>query len=129
MPSNRNCAMKVAPLRIGSADVLLELADEVELTPITVQPSTARTTQRRTVQTGVMDDVADAYVTAKEIIQSIATDFSDSFADADKAGPARVTLEFGLTLSAKTGVWIITGEGSASLKVTMEWKSRERAEN
>lgn len=47
-----------------------------------------------------------------------------------KAAPERVSVEFGLELAIKSGAltaMLVDGEGSASLRVTLEWQQHDDA--
>jgi hypothetical protein len=121
--------MKTIRSTLGGTQFLVQVKDDESMV---VVPSGSRANdpsdlERATIPTGITDDLTDAYSEAKELVKNIAEDFGNGLtAFASATAPKRISLEFGLTFSAKAGLWIITGEGEASMKITLEWDRDEQ---
>lgn len=112
--------MKTVPLRIAHKLVLLETIVE-NVGETAHQQESLRTT----IQTGIERKVHDAYMEAKEIISTLATDFSAEFEKLQpNSSPESVEMQVCLGFSAKAGVWVITAGSEATLKMTFKWQRK-----
>jgi hypothetical protein len=104
--------MIVARTSLKDQEILIEAVDEqVEY----AGPSTTP----RTVDTGIEDKFKGAYDSLKSVVSTIAADFANSFT---AAKGQKIELEFSMSLSATTGVWIVSGKGECAIKVKMVWE-------
>jgi hypothetical protein len=109
--------MKAVQTKIGSAAVLIEMTDE----PLEIYGQTQE--GRKTQTTGVADQLKDSYDKAKTVIKEIAEDIGQQLTILSAGSrPKQVDVEFGLSLSASAGVWVVTGKGECALKVKMSWE-------
>lgn len=105
--------MLVARTSVGKQAVLIETVEEgMEI--IGAQR------ERQTQPTAIEDTLGEAYERVKEVITTIATDFSENLKELIASGQ-KVELEFNLALSASTGLWVISGKGEAAIKAKIVW--------
>lgn len=103
---------------VGNIDVLIETL-ESDLDVVADNRPV-----RRTVETGIEDQLEEAYAQAKTLMANIATDIGTEIEQlTDTARPNKLEMEFSMALSAKYGVWILSGQGEAIFKVKMTWEA------
>jgi hypothetical protein len=106
--------MLVARTSVGTQPILIETTeDDVEIA--------GEAAERQTQPTSIEDTLGDAYQRAKDVITTMATDFANNLKAAVASGQ-KIELEFSLSLSAKSGLWVISGKGEAAIKVKMVWE-------
>ena len=106
--------MIAATTSLGDKQILIEtLSESVEIagTPA----------ERQTEETGIEDNLKNAYAGAKEIIGTMAADFAGSLKD-KLATAQKVEVEFSLGLASTSGLWVISAKGECALKVKMTWE-------
>jgi hypothetical protein len=91
-------------VRVGNVEFFVELADPGGARPVGV-------------------DEAFSFDGVRQTIEAIAGELSQAW---DKVKPTEATVEFGLSLTAKTGKLtglVVDGSAAASLKVSLVWKT------
>jgi hypothetical protein len=76
------------------------------------------------VDTGIGDDIKDAYAKARAVINGIAEDVGAGLnsLQAEKC-PTQMEIEFSLGLSAEAKAWVIGAKTDYALKVKITWES------
>ena len=104
--------MKVIQEHIGDADVLIQAMDE-KLDGV-----------ESLVDTGIEEDIQDAYVKAKTIIKNVAKDLGNDLNDfREESNVKQMEVEFSLGFSAQTNVWVIGAKTDSALKVKLTWSN------
>ncbi|WP_339138418.1 MAG: CU044_2847 family protein [Candidatus Electrothrix sp. GW3-4] len=102
--------MKVIRERIGETDVLIQAMDD-RLEGLNVP-----------VDTGIEDDIQDAYAKAKTVIKNMAKDLGNDLNKfREESGVKQMEVEFSLGFSAQTKVWVIGVKADSVLKVKLIW--------
>ncbi len=70
---------------------------------------------------GVKDKARDAWSDGAELIKEVAEEVVSKLKEVT-ASAEEVAVEFGVSISGKTGVILVEGTASANLKVTIKWK-------
>ncbi len=109
--------MKVVKDKIGNADILIQTL-ETELDIVNAEPDGPQL-----VDTGLEEDIKDAYGAAKTVIKEIAADIgADLNTLPAEARPKDVEMEFHLGFSAGANIWVLSGQGEYAFKVKMTWQ-------
>jgi hypothetical protein len=109
--------MKVIRERIGDADVLIQALDDGGLEGLNFEDEGPAL-----VNTGIEDDIQDAYEKAKTVIKNVATDFGSELDDIRKKTHVKqMELEFSLGFSAQAKAWVVGVKADSALKVKLTW--------
>jgi hypothetical protein len=110
--------VQAIPTVIGGSQILIE-APEGDL-------DAALIGEYGTQETGIRDDLRDAYGQLKAVITDLAHDMSASIQARDPNGPSELGIEFGLSFSGGANMWVLTSSSEVSCKVSMTWSSTRR---
>jgi len=110
--------MKAVKETIGNTSVLIQTMDE-KLEIIGATPKGPDI-----VDTGIAEDVKEAYAKAKMVIRGIAEDLGAELGNIrTDVRPKQMEIEFTMGLSAEAKAWILGVKNDYALKVTMTWES------
>lgn len=110
--------MKTIRETIGNASILIQMIEDYELEVV-------NETQEgpNIIDTGVEEEVKEAYSKAKAIIKGFAEDIGTELETVrTNARPKQMEIEFNMGLSAQAGVWILGVKNDYVLKVKMTWE-------
>jgi hypothetical protein len=109
--------MKAVKETIGNTSVLIQTMDE-ELEVIGAPQEGPDI-----VDTGIEEEIKEAYAKAKAVIKGIAEDIGTELNTLQaEARPKQMEIEFNLGLSAQARVWIVGAKTEYALKVKMTWE-------
>ena len=113
--------MKTVKETIGNTSVLIQTMDE-ELEVINADQEGPDI-----VDTGIEEEMKEAYAKAKSVIKGLAEDMGNELGNIQRdARPKQMEIEFNLGLSAQAGVWILGAKTDYALKVKMTWEIGEK---
>lgn len=109
--------MQVVRTNIGETDIFIELLDD------TLEVVGEEQYGRQTDTTSVSESLYQVYSTAKSVIRTIADDIGKEMNTIDPSSrPKQVEMEFNMSLSGGTNVWILSGKANSGLKIKMTWE-------
>ena len=114
--------MKAVKETIGNISVLIETMEEI--------PEIVGRTDEGPdiVDTGIEEELKEAYAKAKGVIKGIAEDIGTGLnAIQAEARPKHMEIEFTMGLSAEANAWIIGAKTEYVLKVKMTWEPGAKA--
>ncbi len=109
--------MKAVRETIGSISVLIQTMDEeLEVIGVTQEGPDI-------VDTGIEDEIKEAYAKAKAVIKGIAEDIGAELHTLQaEARPKQMEIEFNMGFSAEAKAWIVGAKTDYALKVKMTWE-------
>lgn len=110
--------MKVIRERIGVADVLIQAMDnELEIL-------NSENDGPALVNTGIEDEIKEAYQKAKDVIKEIAEDLGQEFDSIRETARAQqMEVEFSMGFSAEAKAWVVFGaKADSGLKIKLTWQ-------
>ena len=114
--------MQVIKTKVSGAEILIQTVD-VDI--VNREASSGECSSlANTEPTSITNDIADAFDKAKSAIFGIAEQCGEQLNSKFKQlnnKPSEFALEFSLSLAEKGSIWIVSGEISAALKVSMKW--------
>lgn len=110
--------MNTIKTKAGDADIFIQVIDDEPL------DTTPNGEGRQTTQTGLKEDVTEAFQKAKEVIFEIAKEFGEEVKK-NIPKPDKVEIEFSLALSSKASLWILSCGSDAAIKVKMQWDTHQ----
>lgn len=109
--------MKTVKTIIGNTNVLIKALDDDLFSEVDVINDGSL---RNTTKTGIKDDLKNSFEKAKTTIFEMVNSFENELEKRDKR-PSEFSLEFTLSLSTKSDIWIIGCESNTGLKVNLKW--------
>jgi hypothetical protein len=112
--------MKAVKETVGKTSVLIQTMDEkLEVIGATQKGPDI-------VDTGIEEDVKEAYAKAKAVMRAIAEDLGAELGNIrTDVRPKQMEIEFNMGLSAEANAWIIGVKNDCALKVKMTWETEK----
>ena len=112
--------MKAIPETIGNTKVLIQAMDD---DPVIIHPDGDETASSFE-NSGVTEDLKNAYDKAKTVIKDIAVDLGQELNNIrEDAHVKQMEVEFSLGLSAEAKAWVIGAKADSALKVKLIWQA------
>lgn len=110
--------MKVVQTKIGDVELYIESTadNDIEVLNSYMKDEVTKPTSKSS------EMVRDGYKDIKRVLTTIAEDFGGLFNGMEKNKPESAELKLNFSMSGKASVWVLTGDTSASVNVTFNWK-------
>ena len=110
--------MSFVETKIGEYTLLIEAKEEHTI-------NANANGERDSVKTGMrFEDIGNRLIdNAKAIVSQIACEFGNELISVNPR-PSEVEVEFEISISSETNMWILTAGGNSNIKVRMKWENK-----